>query len=220
MLAALLLTLALGGGALTGGVLQHRRWTALASLARARGWALTRRDDAWAGAFEGAPFGRGSRRHADEVLVGTVGGRDLVAFSYSFRTSSTDAEGRVQQQTHRFAVAALGLPAAVPLVELQAAGWAAGLLPRLLGRTVELESEEFNRRYVLRTADPRLAYDLLPARSVQLLLDRPGLRVRLLGSCAVSWEPGRLDPAELLARLDTMTALLDGVPARVWSDLG
>lgn len=216
MIAALLLTgvLAVVGAAL----LQQRRTDALSALAREQGWSLARRDDVWARAFEGEPFGLAAGRRAEDVLVGTCGGRDLVAFTYSYRTSSTDANGTVTSQVHRFAIATLRLPAAVPLVELRPSGWTGGLLPRLLGRTVELESEEFSARYVVRADDPRLASDLLPARTMQLLLDRPDVRVRLAGGCAVSWRRGRLDPVELLERLETLTALLDGVPDWVWRD--
>lgn len=202
---------ALGGWALKR---EHDRGAALRALATERGWDLVRRDDVWADALEGEPFGRGSSRRCDHVLTGTHGGRDLVAFDYSFRTHSTDAHGNRQSRTHRYAVALLGLPVAVPYVEVEPAGW----LPRVFDRGLELESEAFNDRYRVRADDPRLAYDLLPARSMQLLLERPEVSLRLLGGTAVTWEGGRLDPQELLVRLDTVTALLDAVPAWVWED--
>lgn len=208
---AVLGAVALGGFALR---VEQQRLAALRALARQRGWDLVARDDVWADAFEGEPFGRGHSRRAQHVLTGTCGGRDLVAFDHSFRTTSTDGQGRRQTRTHRFAVAALRLPVAVPLVEVEAAGW----LPRVLDRGIELESEEFNARYRVRADDPRLAYDLLPARTMQLLLDRPDVSLRLLGGCAVTWEEGRLHADELVARLDTVTAVLDAVPDWVWRD--
>ena len=53
---------------------------------------------------------------------------------------------------------------------------------------------------------------------MQLLLERPDVALRLLGGVALTWESGRLDPTELLVRLETMTAVLDGVPDWVWRD--
>ena len=70
----------------------------------------------------------------------------------------------------------------------------------------------------MRCAEPKLAYDVLPPRTMEALLTRPALHVRLSGIDALCWEGGRHSPAELLARLDTLSALLDGVPAYVWSD--
>lgn len=220
MLAALVVSglVALGGLAAGGALwVEHRRLGLLAGFVRARGWSWAERDDVWVDAFEGEPFGVGSSRRAEDVIVGTYGGRDLVAFDYSYRTHLTDANGQHRTQVHRWSVTSLRLPATLPLVEVEAAGWAR-LLPRVLGRGVEFESEQFNGRYRVRTDDPRLAYDLLPARTLRLLLDRPDVSLRLLGGCALTWEPGRLDPDGLLARLETVTALLDAVPPWVWTD--
>ena len=193
--------------------LERSRRQALQTVARAHGWQLVRRDDVWVDAFEGEPFGAGSGRRAEHVLTGTHDGRDLVAFDYSFTTHSTDADGQQQARTHRYGVVVLRLPAPVPLVELEASR-----LPRLFGRGIELESEAFGARYRVRADDARLAHDVLPPRTMQLLLERPDLSLRLLGGVALSWHPGRLVPAALLVRLETMTAVLDAVPPWVWSD--
>jgi hypothetical protein len=53
---------------------------------------------------------------------------------------------------------------------------------------------------------------------MQALLTRPALHVRLAGADALCWEGGAHSPSELLARLDTLSTLLDGVPDYVWSD--
>ncbi|MCW2605532.1 MAG: hypothetical protein JWO60_225, partial [Frankiales bacterium] len=207
--------LSVGGLALRA---EHLRGGALRALAVRQGWSLSRRDDVWAQELEGEPFGRGSGRRAENVLTGTYGGRDLVAFDYSFRTHSTDGNGTRHTTTHRYAVAVLRLPVPLPLVEVQATSWLPRVVGQLFGGGIELESEAFNERYRVRADDPRLAYDLLPARTMQLLLDRPEVSLRLLGGTAVTWERGRLDPEELLVRLDTVSAVLDAVPAYVWAD--
>lgn len=192
---------------------QRRRDAALRALATQQGWSLVRRDDVWARELEGEPFGRGAARRCENVLSGLHRGRDVVAFDYSYRTTTTDGNGTPQQQVHRYAVAVVRLPCPLPRVELRPSR-----LPRLLGRGLEFESEAFNDRYRVGADDPRTAYDVLPPRTLQLLLDRPDVSLRLLGGCAVTWERGLLDPPELLARLDTVHDLLDAVPAFVWAD--
>ncbi|MCW2776868.1 MAG: hypothetical protein JWN17_593, partial [Frankiales bacterium] len=207
---AVVAALAVGGAAYR---LERRRAAALRAFATEQGWSLVRRDDTWARELDGEPFGRGSGRRCEDVLTGTFRGRDVVAFAYSYRTHTTDGNGQRQTRVHRYSVALLRLPAPLPLVELQAS-W----LPRVFSRGIELESEDFNARYRVRADDPRLAYDVLPARTMQLLLERPDVAVRLHGGCAVTWEAGRLDPEELLVRLETVSGLLDGVPSFVWKD--
>jgi hypothetical protein len=83
---------------------------------------------------------------------------------------------------------------------------------------VELESEDFNRRYRVHAQDPKFAYDVLNPRTMQALLARPALHMRLQGADAVSWSSGRLDPAELLAHLSTLQLVVAGIPSFVWSD--
>jgi hypothetical protein len=215
-------TLALGGVTATRAVRAVRRErvrvAGLQQLAATRGWSWTARDDAWLAALPGPPPGLGARGpRAEHVLRGPCGGRELVAFDASVRTHTYDPNGVASTTVHRTTVLALRLPAALPRVELRAARRGDGLV-RLLGGTVELESADFRARYRVRSDDPRVASALLPARSLQLLLDRSDVDVHLEGRWAVSRAAGRLEPTGLLERLDTLGALLDAVPAWLWRE--
>jgi hypothetical protein len=195
-----------------------KRRELFSSFARSQGWRWVARDDSWTARFREAPFGDGDDRKALNVLDGQFRGRPMVAFDYSYETHSTDSRGNRSTTTHRYAICALSLPAALPSFELTPEGFL-GRVGTMLGmQDIELESEDFNRRFRVQCDDPKLAYDLLPARTMQALLARPALHVRLWGADALCWENGTHSPSELLARLDTLSTLLDGVPSYVWSD--
>jgi len=197
-----------------------KRREMLHQFALGNGWTWTHRDDACTQQFAGAPFGQGDHRRATNVLRGDFRGRPMVAFDYSYQTHSTDSNGHRSTTTHRYAICALGLPASVPTFELTPEGFL-GRVGTVLGiQDIELESEDFNRRFRVRCDDPKLAYDVLPPRTMEALLARPALHVRLRGADALCWEDGSHSPAELVVRLDTLATMLDGVPAYVWSDLG
>lgn len=216
----LVLLVALGGGGLAylSWYQAKKRRELLSGFARSQGWTWAARDDQWAARFDGSPFGEGDHRKARNVLQGAFRSRPMVAFDYSYQTHSTDGHGNQTTTTHRYAVCALTLPAWLPRFELVPEGLL-GRVGTMLGmQDVELESEDFNRRYRVRCDDPKLAYDLLPARTMEMLLGRPALHLRLSGAEAVCWESGAHSPVQLLARLDTLAALLDGVPQYVWSD--
>jgi hypothetical protein len=188
------------------------------AFALGQGWTWVARDDGWTARFGGDPFGHGEDRKACNVLTGAFRGRAMVAFDYSYETRTTDSQGRTSTTTHSYAICALALPASVPTFELVPEGFL-GRVGTMLGmQDIELESEDFNRRFRVRCDEPKLAYDLLPARTMQALLARPALHVRLHGADALCWEDGSHSPSELLARLDTLSTLLDGVPDYVWSD--
>ncbi|MCW2665067.1 MAG: hypothetical protein JWN57_29 [Frankiales bacterium] len=199
---------------------EQRRRRAWAALAQARGWQYALENPALADAFAGEPFGTGRRRRATDVLTGAWRGRPMAAFTYSFQTTTSGSPGQQQTQTHRYGVLALRTPGFLPQIELTPQN----VLTRVAGALgfagVELESEDFHARYRVTAQDPRLAYDVLHPRAMQLLLDRPPVAVRLLGADAVSWDSGRLDAGDLLVRLETVSDLLDAVPQRVWADHG
>ena len=197
---------------------EKRHREALHALAAGRGWTYTRRDDGWAHCFSGTPFGRGDSRRALNVLQGEHGGRRFVAFDYSYTTSSTDSNGHRRTTTHRYAVTAVQVPAWLPPLELTPENVLTRIGGALGATDVELESEDFNRRYRVNTRDPRFAYDVLHPRTMQALLERPTVNLRLCGAEAISWDSGRTNPAELVDRLSTTALVLDGIPTYVWSD--
>ena len=208
-----------GGFAYLGWLQAKKRRELLMQFAAGQGWTWVPRDDQFAQRFDGAPFGTGDHRKALNVLQGQWRGRPMVAFDYSYETHSTDSQGHRSTTTHRYAVCALALDAWVPRVEVVPEGFLGRIGTALGAQDVELESEDFNRRYRVRAADPKLAYDVLPPRTMEALLARPALHLRLSGADAVCWEDGSHSPAELLARLDALAVLLDGIPSFVWSDL-
>jgi hypothetical protein len=195
-----------------------KRRALLQSFALSNGWTYTPRDDAWCERFLGSPFGEGDNRKANNVLTGTYGGVPMVAFDYSYETSSTDSKGNRSKTTHRYAVCSVRMPAWLPVLELSPESALTRLAGHIGFADVELESEDFNRYYRVNSRDPKFAYDVLNPRTMQALLARPALHMRLSGVDALCWESGRLSPPDLLARLSTLQLLVAGIPAFVWSD--
>lgn len=195
-----------------------KRRALLQSFALSNGWTYEAENGAWCERFVGTPFGDGDSRRARNVLQGKHGDRDMVAFDYSYETHSTDSKGNRTTTTHRYAICALRLPAALPTLELTPESALTRLAGHIGFADVELESEDFNRYYRVSARDPKFAYDVLNPRAMAALLARPALHMRLSGIDAVCWESGRLSPADLLARLSTLQLLIAGIPSFVWSD--
>jgi hypothetical protein len=197
--------------------LERERRARYVAFAQERGWTYTPRDNTLVRQFRGEPFGRGSARRASHVLRGQYGGREAVVFDYRFVTRSSDGQQQTTQ-THRFTVCALRLPAALPRLELTAENPLTRLAGALGFDDVELESEDFNRRYRVRSDDRRLAYDVLHARTIEQLLALPTLNLRLDGADAVLWERGTTSLPDVPARLAVLSQLVDGIPSYVWAD--
>lgn len=207
---------------LVGGfVLERKRRERLMAYALGRGWTYAGENPALVDRWPGDPFGEGDRRRARNVLTGQESGRPFTAFDYSYVTHSTDSKGKRSSTTHRFAVCVVPMPAYLGTVEVRpedlftrAAG-AVGLV-----HDIDLESEDFNRRFRVRARDPKLASDILSPRTMQYLLSVQPEAFRTCGTDLVSWHDGRLDPAEVVRTCAVLDRVIDGVPSFVWRDAG
>ena len=183
----------------------------LANLARANRWTFTARQDGVAASWQQDPFGEGHGRQCRNVVQGASGGWPFVALDYQYTTGS----GK-DTQTHPYAVTAVQL--AVPMPPLSVTP--ENIVSRHLGHDIQLESEDFNRRYRVKADVPKFAYDVLTARTMQMLLARPPVSLHFEGSWLVCFDRGDLTPPTLLSQLDTAKQLLAGIPPFVWKDLG
>jgi hypothetical protein len=202
-------------------VLDRRRVDALRGFAASKGWQFWSEDDGLASRWGGEPFGRGEDRKVRNVLSGTDRGRPVVAFDYSYVTESTDSKGHTTRTTHRYAVAVVGLPTFLPTLQVVPEGLlrrAAGALG--LGHDIDLESEDFNRRFTVTARDPKFASDVLTPRTMEALLHVPPRAWRIEGSEALCWDDGAGRPVDVLARLALLDGVVAGIPSFVWHDNG
>ncbi len=195
-----------------------KRRAMLQAFGLSNGWTYTAQDDSWCQRFVGAPFDQGDNRRATNILTGPYAGSTMVAFDYRFQTHSTDSKGNRTTSTHRYGVCALALRAPLPGLELTPESALTRIAGHLGLDDLELESEDFNRRYRVKARDPKFAYDVLHPRTMAALLARPALHLRLLDVDALCWGNGRIEPVALLERLSTMQLVIAGIPAFVWSD--
>ena len=210
---------------ITVAVIAHKknqaRMAALHSLAMSNGWQYLASDPFnLPGRWHGHPFGKGYARRATNVITGQVGPYPMVAFDYQYKEDSTDSKGNRTTHTYNYAVYALAMPCALPELHLAPEGVFSRIGNALGMQDIELESEDFNRRYRVRCPDRKLATDVLTPRTMETLLRINGFNARFAGSDAVCATSGRLHAADLLNYTAAIAALIDGVPTFVWKDHG
>jgi type II secretory pathway pseudopilin PulG len=206
-------------GAVVANRKEQARIAELQNLALAKGWQFSAADpyglpERW----EGDPFGNGYDREATNVLTGTAATHPMVAFDYSYKEDSTDSKGNTTTSTYHYAVCALAMPCPLPALHVAKEGVFARLGTMLGMQDIELESEEFNRRFRVRCPDPKLATDVLTPRTMQLLLGCGDVEFRFAGPDVLTYEHGRLTGADLLNRTAMLSNVLAGVPEFVWKD--
>ncbi|HEY8455925.1 MAG TPA: hypothetical protein VIL34_10040 [Actinopolymorphaceae bacterium] len=213
-----------------GGLLWYFQWKAkqarmqeMQQLAARHGWTWTEVDDSYV-RDGGKPFGVGKSRRARNVLRGTYRGREIVAYDYEYKTESGSGDNR-STQTHKYAIWMVRLPAALPELEVRPEGIFGGRVAAALGfGDLEVESEDFNRTYRVTCDDKRFGTAVIHPRMMELLLSAASreepVSWRIEGELLVSWREDHATPAEIVARLDLLAAIVDLVPSFVWKDYG
>ena len=145
----------------------------------------------------------------------------FVAFDYQYDTETSDGRGHQVRTTHHFGVLSIPLPTALPPLQvtpedaIERAAHAMGI-----GGGIDLESEDFNRRFTVHAHDPKFASDVLTPRTMEALLAAPPLAWRIEMADLVAWWDGALKPVELLASAATLRQVVSLIPSFVWHDNG
>ncbi len=193
----------------------QKRRAALRAWATVHGWTYEDRNDTVCRGLDDEPFRSGGARKTSSVMTGLFGGRPAMVFGYQYTQSSGKSS-----TTYFFRVFVVSMPCFVGDFEIKPEGVFAKLGNKLGFADVQLESDDFNRAYRLTASSQKLAYDVVPARNIDLLLNYPGTAMRTYGNMLVSVESGRLEPRHIERPLAVVSAFLDNVPAFVWDDHG
>lgn len=171
----------------------------LAALAARRGWRFSPDDDrAFPASVAGFDcFSRGSSQRIYNTLRGStttrLGPIALQAGDYRYTTGS----GK-NRHTHRLSYVVADLPLPVPPgVELviRPEGFTDSIAAFVGFDDIDFESEEFSRRYFVKSNDRKFAYAVVHARMMEYLLASPcghlqlrGARIVLCGTSRSTWE--------------------------------
>jgi hypothetical protein len=205
-----------------GWYLQHlahkKKVAAFTAYAARRGWRYTEKDRGLVDRFEGQPFGVGHGRTARHVLAGPHRDRQALAFEYLYKETTGSGDDR-KTETYYFTVVALATPAPRPKLEVTREGLGRKLLGFVGIRDLQLESEEFNKTFYIKTEDDKFAYDILHPRMMEWMLadHRPRtIPFRFERADLLVWRSGRVELSTVDELLEYVCDILDRVPSFVW----
>ena len=195
----------------------QRRRQALQTWAGKNGYVYTAEDDRWCERWNGDPFGEGDHRRAKNVITGSAK-LPFSAFDYSYQTHSSDGRGGRTTTTHHYAVTALEFSGFLPTLQVTPESVFTRIGHSLGLDDIDLESEDFNRRFRVHANDRKFASDVLTPRTMQALLARPTVSWRITGNDILSWTEGSMTAVGVTATLSTLQLVVDGIPSFVWKD--
>ncbi len=154
----------------------------------------------------------GDKRRVELVVSGTHDGVPMRIFDYWYVVES----GR-NRTYHRFTCAMATVPAACPRFQLGHENLLTRLGSEVGMGDVELEYDDFNRRFRVRCSDQKFAFSLLDGRMMQWLLDSDDFQSVEVDGPWVLLAPAKLDPAHWLDLGTWLGAFARQIPPVVYS---
>jgi hypothetical protein len=182
-----------GAGYILQAQARQARVRAVVALAPRVGFAFSSRDDDHVVDMPFALFSKGNGRKVELVISGTHAGLPMRIFDYWYYVNS----GR-SRQYHRFTCAVAVIPAACPRLRLGHENFLSRIGDDLGVRDVELEYDDFNRRFRVQCDDQKFAFSLFDGQMMQWLLGADNFdTVEIDGPWVLLARP-RLDPSRWL----------------------
>ncbi len=166
-------------------------------------------------------FQKGDGRRVENVLWGDWRGEPVRAFDYWYYEESTDSRGSRTRSYHRFSCVLLEIPASFPQLSIARENLITRLADGIGFRDIEMESEEFNRRFQIGAADRKFAYALIDARMMKWLLGlRRAVAFEVLERWVLVYVKKRMAPAGFAPIIEMALAFRDRIPRAAWSMYG
>jgi len=203
------------------GVLQARaraaRMNAVTAIGRTIGFTFSAED---ADRIVSMPFGlfsKGDGRGVECILSGTHDSLPMRLFDYWYYDQTSDARGNRSRQYHRFTCALATIPAACPRFQLGYENFLTRLGDHLGLNDVELEYDDFNRRFRVKCADQKFAFSLLDGQIMEWLLGSASFAAVEIDGPWVLVAADKLEPSQWLALGSWLEQFHHQIPAVVYS---
>lgn len=202
-----------------------KRREALAALAQQLGWRFSPdRDSSHDSRYSHFEiFRRGHSRYAYNILEGAidVDGASCYAQMGDFHYKVTSGSGKHRRtSTYRFSYLIMHLPWMTQALVIRPEGFFDKVAGFFGFDDIDFESEEFSRRFCVKSPDKRFAYDVIDARMMEYLLaGRPRMIDIESGRLCLSDGSGRWDPAEFGSAVECVKTFMANWPEHVKTGL-
>lgn len=174
---------------------EKKRSQELQGIAENNGWRFIDRDrkDRPERYRRFTPFGQGHSRYAFNIMTGVEQDTPFELFDYHYAvTTHNGKSSSTQHYYHK--VCALKMPLESPGLTIKREHIGHKLLGAVGAGDINFESDEFSRRYWVKSPDRRFAYDVIDARTMQYLLDNQGWHWEWNGDTLIVHRKGKLRP--------------------------
>lgn len=156
-------------------------------------------------------FNQGFGRKARNVLHGTYRNVPVRLFEFEYKTQTHDGKN-TRTQTHHVGVAMALLARHPARTTIVPENLGHKLWDAVGGDDIDFESDEFSRKYWVKSSDRRAAYDLVHPRMMEYLMAPGWQRWEVVAAGVVAYQNGRFAPKNAQAILDRLVGFVELMP--------
>ena len=198
-----------GVGIYVGFVLEKQRRDALSRFADSCGLSFSADDPFNLPGRLGhiSTFNQGHSRRASNVLWGAYRDREFIAFDYKYTTGS----GK-NQHTYHLSACCHPLECRFPSLLIRHEGIFDKVADFLGFEDIDFESDEFSRKFRVKSDDRKFAYDVCHPQMMEWLLGHQGWKFEMLGGYFVLTTGSRWSVEQFLSALEFTSKFFEMIP--------
>ena len=154
----------------------------------------------------------GSGRYAYSVMEGDWSERKLLAFDYHYETHSTDSKGHRRTSHHHFSAVILSSELPLKPLFIRPEGFFDKITEFVGFDDIDFESVEFSRKFYVKAENRRWAYDIIHARTMEFLLDRPQFTIQFDRNHVIASRSARFGTRDFESAIKTVCGVLERMP--------
>lgn len=155
---------------------------------------------------------QGENRYAYNRISGDWKGFELIGFDYHYETESRDSKGNRQVHHHHFS--GVILVSKVPLKPLfiRPEGFMDKIGEFFGANDIDFESIEFSKKFYVKAAEKKWAFDVIHQRAMEFLLTQPVFSLQMNGQYLLAYRESRFAIPEYEQAADLAQGLLSLMP--------
>ncbi|MEC9091118.1 MAG: hypothetical protein VX438_00325 [Planctomycetota bacterium] len=161
---------------------------------------------------------KGSNRYASNAISGNYRGHSILVFDYHYETQSTNSKNHRKTHHHHFSFFILQMEHSFPELVISREGFFSKVAQWFGCDDIDFESAEFSKKFVVRCADKKFAYDICNPQMIDYLLDHQDLQVEIDKNCLALFFNHRLSVDSIHPNLDRLIQIRDFFPKHVFLD--
>jgi hypothetical protein len=156
---------------------------------------------------------KGDSRYACNIMKGGIAGRVFLGCDYHYATGSGKS-----RHHYNFSLVIVNSPILLEPLLIRPENLADKLAALVGFDDIDFESAEFSRKFYVKAANKKWAYDIIHQRMMEFLLSMPHFCIQFDSLSVIVYRQSRFSPSDFETAVNLVNGIFDRIPSYVVQD--